>query len=33
MGLAEISRFDHPVLHNYLVDDAYDETFTESNAV
>src|SRR4029077_12744072 len=27
MGLAEISRFDHPVLHNYLVDDAYDETF------
>jgi len=27
MGLAEISRFDHPVLHNYLVDGAYDETF------
>ena len=27
MGLAEISRFDHPVLQNYLVDDAYDETF------
>src|SRR6266849_378811 len=27
MGLAEISRFDHPVLSNYLVDGAYDETF------
>src|SRR5690349_21802935 len=27
MGLAEISRFDHPVLQNYLVDGAYDETF------
>src|ERR1700693_1854091 len=27
MGLAEISRFDHPVLQNYLVDDAFDETF------
>ena len=27
MGLAEISRFDHPVLNNYLVDGAYDETF------
>ena len=27
MGLAEISRFDYPVLQNYLVDDAYDETF------
>jgi len=27
MGLAEISRFDHPVLQNYLVDDALDETF------
>ncbi len=27
MGLAEISRFDHPVLHNYLVDGAFDETF------
>jgi hypothetical protein len=30
MGLAEISRFDHPVLQNYLVDDAYDETFENS---
>jgi len=27
MGLAEISRFDQPVLHNYLLDGAYDETF------
>src|SRR3984957_11365770 len=27
MGLAEISRFDHPVVQNYLVDEAYDETF------
>jgi len=27
MGLAEISRFDQPVLHNYLLDVAYDETF------
>src|ERR1700693_4691451 len=27
MGLAEISRFDHPVVQNYLVDGAYDETF------
>jgi len=27
MGLAEISRFDHPVLNHYLVDGAYDETF------
>jgi uncharacterized circularly permuted ATP-grasp superfamily protein len=27
MGLAGISRFDHPVLSNYLVDGAYDETF------
>src|SRR3984893_14976386 len=27
MGLAEISRFDHSVLNNYLVDGAYDETF------
>src|SRR6202142_1048910 len=30
MGLAEISRFDHPVLQNYLVDDAFDETFESS---
>jgi uncharacterized circularly permuted ATP-grasp superfamily protein len=30
MGLAEISRFDHPVLQDYLVGDAYDETFESS---
>src|SRR6202043_1256979 len=30
MGLAEISRFDQPVLQDYLVDDAYDETFESS---
>src|SRR5580704_11213023 len=30
MGLAEISRFDSPGLQNYLVDEAYDETFDSS---
>jgi uncharacterized circularly permuted ATP-grasp superfamily protein len=27
MGLAEISRFDRPVLQDYLIDGAFDETF------
>jgi uncharacterized circularly permuted ATP-grasp superfamily protein len=30
MGLAEISRFDSPGLQNYLIDEAYDETFDSS---
>jgi len=30
MGLAEIRRFDSPGFQNYLVDEAYDETFDSS---